>query len=159
MRKRILRVLAILASVTFVVGASYFIVTKWDEASAEAKSRCADPAVQKSRTIERCVSDMMLYYHLYSRLPKVGVVVSAQQQSQGHEATAQTSANGTTDSRYPVVNLPGGHRFVSLGPELGGTQTYITEPRPTDVPPRRLSILRPGGSPLSWDTYIYIQEH
>lgn len=161
MRKRILQVLAVLASVVFVVWASYFIQMKWEQVHAEAKTRCADPDVRKDRTVEGCVSYLMSYYHIYSQLPKTGfgTVVSAQEQSQGQKTPAQVSATSSTDLRYPVVNLPGGQRFVELGPKLGEIQTYITEPRPSGVAPRRLSIFRPGGSPLSWDVYIYIQEH
>lgn len=58
-----------------------------------------------------------------------------------------------------VVNLPGGEKFVAFGPKLGDIQTYITEKRPTGESPRRLTIHRPGGTPLSWDVYLYIQEH
>ncbi|MFZ2763963.1 MAG: hypothetical protein WAX80_02935 [Minisyncoccia bacterium] len=80
MMKRFLQILALLAAVLFVAGGLYLVSNKWEQVEAEAKSRCADPAVRKDRTVERCVSYLMSYYHIYSRLPDVGfgAIVSAQ---------------------------------------------------------------------------------
>jgi hypothetical protein len=75
-------VLAIPASLIFVVIALYFITAKWEQGHVEARTRCADPTIRKDRTVEQCVSYLMSYYHIYSQLPKVGfgAVVSAQPQ-------------------------------------------------------------------------------
>lgn len=148
-------ILTIPVSLVFVVVALYFLTAKWEQVHVEARTRCADPTVRKDRTVESCVSYLMSYYHIYSQLPKVGfgAVVSAQEQK------AEAPTDRTIDLRRATVNLPGGQRFVAFGPKLGDMQTYITEPRPAGVRPRLLSIFRPGGSPNSWDVYIYIQEN
>lgn len=80
MRKHGPQVLAVVAVICFGVAGFFFLNMKWYEANSEAQTRCVDPTVRKERTVEGCVSEMMLYYHMNSRLPQIGVVVAAQTQ-------------------------------------------------------------------------------
>lgn len=107
------------------------------------------------RTISREIGDF--FYLLAISLALVAYVAYASNYVEIPGLEAKVSAQSVMMER--VVNLPGGEKFVAFGPKLGDIQTYITEKRPEGDKPRKLTIHRPGGTPLSWDAYLYIQEH
>jgi hypothetical protein len=86
-RRGAILTLVILGGLTIVIVSINSMTMKRAEAETEAGTRCADPAVRNDRTIERCVGDMMSYYHINRQLPRFGVALEARQRSEIRTAT------------------------------------------------------------------------
>lgn len=94
MRKTVSIVAFVSALAILVVVVGSYVMKKEGEARAEARVRCADPAVQKGRTFEACVYDMMSYYLLNKRLPQMEVAVSAEESSPVRQTTLTELVEG-----------------------------------------------------------------
>ncbi len=81
--------LAIIATLVTSYG-----MMKEDEARVEARVLCADPAIQKGRTLDVCVYDMMSFYHLNKGLPQMEVAVSAEESTPMRQTTLTELVEG-----------------------------------------------------------------
>ena len=89
---RTIAVVSALAILVVVVGS--YVMKKEDEARAEARVRCVDPAVRKGGTLEVCVAEMMWFYHMNKRLPQLEVAVSAEESSPVRQTTLTELVKG-----------------------------------------------------------------
>ncbi len=143
-----------------IVALVFVGLQKEEQAMAEARVMCSDPAFsyRQGRTIEQCFNTLRSYYWLNKRLPSK--TVSTPKQTEAEKATYVPEP--------PTVNLPAGEKFVAYVPANTSTwgseqfkfnNLYITEKRPETEKPRRLSFFIPGHSPHSMEVLFYIQEH
>lgn len=59
----------------------------------------------------------------------------------------------------PTIDLPAGQKFVDIFLPEDKLRSFLTEVRPNNVRPRRLTLYRPLVTGESWEVYLYIQEH
>lgn len=153
-------VFGILALVIFIAGTSlHFEDHVQAQSAAYIAATCREQIAKTGETARECLDGMIGKVQVGLKPGGVagrGVPVSHSHITSTEVAMAEQII---TNERVATVNLPYGEKFVAFGPELGNIQTYITEKRPEGEQPRKLTIHRPGMTPLSWDVYLYIQEH
>ena len=152
--------LGILFLVIFIAGTSlHFEDHAQAQSAAYIAATCREMMAKTGETARQCLDGMIGKAQIGLKPGGVagrGVPVSHSHITPTEVALAEQII---TNERVATVNLPGGEKFVAFGPKLGDIQTYITEKRPEGEKPRKLTIHRPGSTPLSWDVYLYIQEH